>query len=183
MTQMLRTEGRLARRMSHVKFIDIWEICKVRSEERRKVEAEQRASQLPLGKGQQKQGRVSDEEWPDEPLVEKRLQGVEQGVLHAEPLEEMASKAECKDEEDHPVADRRGKSQLQETAKRSGGASACKRPRLRCGIHQGFPPGPDSRYLGAACQALLGEKRWQISAFLPSSGRRDQAGAPSWPTN
>ena len=113
------TEGRLARRMSHVKFIDVWETCKVRSEERRKVEAEQRASELPLElegnelvsirKGfEQKQGRVSDEEWPDEPLIEKRLQEVEQGVLHAEPLEEVASKAECKDEEDHPVADRRG---------------------------------------------------------------------------
>ena len=57
---------------------------------------------------EQKQGRVSDEEWPDEPLIEKRLQEVEQGVLHAEPLEEVASKAECEDEEDHPVADRRG---------------------------------------------------------------------------
>ena len=114
------TEGRLARRMSHVKFIDVWETCKVRSEERRKEEAEQRASKLPLElegnelvsirKGfKQIEGRVSDEEWLDEPLIEKRLQEVEQRVLHAEPLDEVASKAECKDEEeDHPVADRRG---------------------------------------------------------------------------
>ena len=76
------TEGRLARRMSHVKFIDVW-ACKVRSEEPRKVEAEQRASKLPLElegnelvsirKGfEQKQGRVSDEEWPDEPLIERK---------------------------------------------------------------------------------------------------------------
>ena len=94
----------------------------MRSEERRKVEAEQRASGVGGKRAcvhqegiEQKQGRVSTKNGPDEPLIEKRLQEVEYGVFHAEPLEEVASKAECKDEED------RGRSPGHRSSAQKGG--------------------------------------------------------------
>ena len=199
------TEGRLVRRMSHVKFIDVWKTCKVRSEERRKVEAEQRASKLPLElegnelvsirKGfEQKQGRVSDKEWPDEPLVEKRLQEVEQGVLHAEPSEEVASKAECKDEEDYPVADRQGIIRLRRKVVKVPAPRNSEEVRRRIRLlaatfeivkmrnpNKAFLQDLTADTWEQHVRYFLGEKVANFRFPTQLGVRRDQAGAPTWP--
>ena len=120
---------------------------------------------------------------------------MEQGVLHAQHLKEVASKAECKDEEDHPVADRRGIVRLRRKVVKVPAPRSSEEVRRRIRLlaatfEVAKMRNPNKAFLQDLTadtweqhvRYFLG-KRWQISAFLHSSERREQAGAPSWPTN
>ena len=91
--------------LAQAKVLDAWESVRVTVHEERKAKAAQRAGGIPITQTvskhvairksyEEQHGRTRDNEFPDESVIERRLQEVENGDLKADPLEEVLSREE-----------------------------------------------------------------------------------------
>ena len=96
---------RLKRQVAHARVVDAWEGARARIAEKRRLDAEQRASRQPVtlpasdlvrirSSFEKAHGRKTDAEFPSDSLLERRLQEVELGDLRAENLQDVVSRAE-----------------------------------------------------------------------------------------
>ena len=109
----------LARRVNAARIVDAWDTSRKRQEEHDRVQAEQKASRLPLTlsrsqhinlrtRYERDHGRVADKAWPCQALKERRFEEVDEGEVRADPLSEVVSQEELIDDAVGAVIDRDG---------------------------------------------------------------------------
>eukprot|EP00971_Amphidinium_carterae_P345974 6487191-Amphidinium_carterae.1 len=96
-TEGLASEEAAKRRLNCARLVDAWDVCKRRSDEVVRRQAEQRASRAPitLPRGSLQEMRrayedahepVEDKVWPASDLLERRFEEIEEHAVQAEPL-------------------------------------------------------------------------------------------------
>ena len=117
------------RRMLVAALLDVWDTCKVRGQERREVEAVQRAHGLPFTlpggdlvtlrrKYEEVHGRIEDTFYPCDQLIERRLQQIEQQNITADQLQDTASRAEQSEDNVGTIVTKDGALRVQPNCKR-----------------------------------------------------------------
>ena len=109
----------LARRVDQARIVDAWDTARKRSDEADRMQAEQRASRLPLtlnraahinlrSRYERDFGRLNDRNWPCQALIERRFEEVDEGEVRADPLSEVVSAEELVEDPVGAVIDRDG---------------------------------------------------------------------------
>ena len=115
----LDSAAKVKARVIQAKLIDVWEAAKVRTEEKARTEAEQRASRMPITRPggdlvalrrgfEDKYGRREDRDFPADSVIERRLQEVEQGDMKAESLQDIVNREEQSEDPIGAVFDKDG---------------------------------------------------------------------------
>ena len=118
----------LERRINIAKLVDSWDTCRKRQEETDRVQAEQKASRLPLTlsrsthinlrvRFEADHGRILDRAWPCQAMVERRFEEIEEGEVRAESLTEVVSAEEVVEDVVGAVLDKDGAIRVKKTAK------------------------------------------------------------------
>jgi len=109
----------LARRINVARIVDSWETARRRQEEADRVQAEQKASRLPMTLSRAQHinlrsryehdfGRQTDRAWPCQALVERRFEEVDEGECRADQLYDVVSVEELIDDPVGAVIDKDG---------------------------------------------------------------------------
>lgn len=116
------------RQMNCARLVDSWDTATKRAEEADRVQAEQKASRLPMTlsrsshitlrqRYEKDHGRLQDKSWPCQQLIEKRFEEVEEGEVRADPLSEVVSVEEVQEDVIGAVMDRDGAIRMKKASK------------------------------------------------------------------
>jgi len=107
------------RRVNQARMVDAWDTASKRQQEHDRLQAEQRASRLPLtltrarhidlrSRYERDHGRLNDRCWPCQSLVERRFEEVDEGEVRADQLTEVVSQEELVEDPIGAVIDKDG---------------------------------------------------------------------------
>lgn len=116
------------RRINVARLTDCWDATSRRCDEASRVQAEQKASRLPVTisrsihitlrrRFETDHGKVQDRSWPCQQLIERRYEEVEEGDLKPDMLTEVCSLEEVQEEVIGAVLDRDGAIRMKRAAK------------------------------------------------------------------
>ena len=132
----------LARRVDQARIVDAWDTARKRSDEADRMQAEQRASRLPLtlnraahinlrSRYERDFGRLNDRNWPCQALIERRFEEVDEGEVRADPLSEVVSAEELVEDPVGAVIDRDGAIRLRRAPRSVALPTGSEEPRQR----------------------------------------------------
>lgn len=122
-------QEKIAARLKSAKVIDAWEAAKKRAEEKDVLEAQQRASRLPITmdgsehvmlrmKYHQTHGKLEDRAFPCKALIESRFEQVDEGSYTAESLQDVVSIDENIEDPRGATIDKTGALRLTKTSRK-----------------------------------------------------------------
>lgn len=124
----LPADEKRERQITLAKLVDSWDAASKRRESIDQVQADQKASRLPITlsrsqhvtlrqRYEQEFGRTQDRSWPCQHLIEKRFEEVEEGEAKADPLSDVASAEEVAEDVIGAVMDKDGAIRMKKVAR------------------------------------------------------------------